>query len=207
MISKQFATGLQRSQLLVGSSTAARLYSSAAYQQFDDNIFYTPVRPVKFQSGKSQVFAQNTSPSTPRYVPYEIKETTIKNFLGVMGTVIFDYLIAPGSGYYTVGALAFGLNWFYRVYGYMGSAITHIDLHEDGKTVSVKFKTGGQTQFKVKDIIKKKHEKELVQTFEEGFLFPIEVQGKSYYIYGAGQEAVKNGEIFRAIINGQAIKL
>jgi len=116
-----------------------------------------------------------------------VKETTIKNFLGVAGTIIFDYLLAPGSGYYTVGAIAFGLNWIYRVYGYMGNAITHIDLHEDGKTVSVTFKTGGHAQFKIKDIIKKKHEKELVQTFEEGFLFPIEVQGKgNFYIYGAG---------------------
>ena len=42
-------------------------------------------------------------------------------------------------------------------------------------------------------------------------MFPIEVTsgGKSelYYIYGAGQDAIKNGELFRAVINGQAIKL
>lgn len=177
-------------------------------EQFDDNIFYTPVRPVAFKNGKAAVFAQETSPNTPRYVPYEVKETTIKNFMGVMGVVIFDYLFAPGAGYYTVGALSFGLNWIYRVYGYMGNAITHIDLHEDGKTVSVRFKTGGTAMFKVKDIMKKRHEKELVQTFEEGFLYPIEVQGQGqFYIYGAGQDAVKNGELFRAIINGQAVKL
>lgn len=59
----------------------------------------------------------------------------------------------------------------------------------------------------VKDIMKKQLEKELVQTFEEGFMFPVEVQGKQYYVYGTGQDAVKNGELFRAIINGQAIKL
>ena len=43
-------------------------------------------------------------------------------------------------------------------------------------------------------------------------MFPIEVQEANakqsqYYIYGAGQDAIKNGELFRAIINGQAIKL
>ena len=46
-----------------------------------------------------------------------------------------------------------------------------------------------------------------MQTFEEGFLFPIEVSNNRYYIYGSGQEAIKNGELFRAVINGQAIKL
>jgi len=90
----------------------------------------------------------------------------------------------------------------------MGHAITKIELHEDGKTVSVEFKTGGSATLKIKDIIKKENEKELIQTFEEGFLFPIEVSGtQKYYIYGTGQDAIKNGEIFRAIINGQAIKL
>ena len=69
--------------------------------------------------------------------------------------VVIDYLLAPGAGLYTVGALTFGLNWIYRVYGYMGYAITRIDLHEDGKTVSVSFKTGGSATIKVKDILKK----------------------------------------------------
>lgn len=94
----------------------------------------------------------------------------------------------------------------------MGYAITKIDLHQDGKTITVTFKTGGQTNLNIKDITKKQHEKDLVQTFEEGYLFPFEVpkgeNGKlTYYIYGSSQEAIKNGEIFRAIINGQAIKL
>jgi len=69
--------------------------------------------------------------------------------------VIIDYLFAPGSGYYTVGALTFGINWMYRVYGYMGHAITRIDLHEDGKTVTVTFKTGGTSTLKIKDIMKR----------------------------------------------------
>jgi hypothetical protein len=62
-------------------------------------------------------------------------------------------------------------------------------------------------RIKIKDIVKKENEKELVQTFEEGFMFPIEVGSSKYYIHGSGQEAIKNGEVFRAIINGQAIKL
>jgi hypothetical protein len=43
---------------------ARRLYSTAAqqYEAFDDNIFYTPVRKVNFQSGKSTIFYQDTAP-------------------------------------------------------------------------------------------------------------------------------------------------
>lgn len=160
--SKRLLALAQRSPM-----TARRLYSTASqssqqYETFDDNIFYTPVRRVDFSNGKSTIFHQTTSPSQFRSVPWEVKETTVKNFLGVFGMVIVDYLFAPGAGLYTVGALTFGLNWMYRVYGYMGHAITRIDLHDDGKTVTVGFKTGGSATFKVKDILKKQHEKELV---------------------------------------------
>ena len=99
----------------------------------------------------------------------------MKNFLGVGGMVILDYLFAPGASIYTVGTLTFGFNWLYRIWGYMGHAITKIDLHEDGKSVTVAFKAGGTATLSIKDIVKKVHEKELVQTFEEGFMFPIEV--------------------------------
>ena len=190
-------------------AAARRLYSTSAasYESFDDNIFYTPVRKPTFTNGRTTIFHQADTAATS--VPYEIKETTLKNFLGVGGMVVVDYLFFAGAGsIYSIGAFTFGLNWIYRVYGYLGHAITRIDLHEDGKTVTVQFKTGGTTTLKVKDIVKKQHEKELVQTFEEGFLFPIEAgAGSRYYIYGQGQDAIKNGELFRAVVNGQAINL
>ena len=141
------------------------------------------------------------------YVPWEVKEITVKNFLGVIGMNIFEYLFHPYAAIYTIGTAYFGLNWMYRVYGYLGHSIEKIDLLEDGKTVEVYFKTGGNMRIKIKDIVKKENEKELVQTFEEGFMFPIEVGSNRYYIHGSGQEAINNGEVFRAIINGQAIKI
>ena len=54
-----------------------------------------------------------------------------------------------------LGAGYFGLNWMYRVYGYLGNSIVRIDLLEDGKTVAVEFKTGGTLNIKIKDIVKK----------------------------------------------------
>ena len=197
---------------LVASRQTMRLFSTAAagtnYESFDDNIFYTPVRKINFENGKATIFNQEApTPNKLKYVPWEVKEATVKNFLGVIGCAIFDYLFHPGASIYTIGAFTFGINWMYKVYGYLGHAIVKIELLEDGKTVQVNFKTGGTTTIKIKDIVKKQHEKELVQTFEEGFLFPIEVATSKYYIYGSGQEAIKNGEVFRAIVNGQAIKL
>ena len=129
-----------------------RLFSTAAsqqYESFDDNIFYTPVRKPTFSNGRTTIFHNTANP-----VPWEVKETTVKNFLGVFGMVIIDYLFHPGASVYTIGTLTFGLNWIYRLYGYMGHAITRIDLLEDGKTLSVTFKTGGTATLKVKDIVK-----------------------------------------------------
>jgi hypothetical protein len=68
---------------------------------------------------------------------------------------ILDYLFHPGASVYMLGAGYFGLNWMYRVYGYLGNSIERIDLLEDGKTVAVEFKTGGTLNIKIKDIVKK----------------------------------------------------
>ena len=75
-------------------------------------------------------------------VPWEIKETTLKNFLGIFGLEIIDYLFATSNAMYSVGSLCFALNWVYRVYSFMGFAIIKMDLHEDGKTITVELKTG-----------------------------------------------------------------
>ena len=85
----------------------------------------------------------------------------------------------------------------------MSNAVTKIDLMDDGKTVSLHFgKMGKSKTVAIKDIVKQENESKLVETFEEGTMFPIQVAGKTYYINGNGQEAIKSGEIFRAIVNG-----
>ena len=90
----------------------------------------------------------------------------------------------------------------------MGNAVTKMDLHSDGKQVTLHFgRAGGSsTVVNVKDIAKKEHEKELIQTFEEPTMFPIQVGNNTYYIYARSQEAVKHGEVFRAVINGRPVK-
>ena len=120
-------------------------------------------------------------------------------------------MFVPPKIVYSMGALFFTLNWVNTIYKYMNNAIVKAELHKDGKTVTITFKGGSEQKLLIKDIIKKRHEKDLVQTFEECYLFPIEVshgdKKSTYYFYGSGQEPIKNGEVFRAIINGQSIKI
>ena len=83
-----------------------------------------------------------------------------------------------------------------------------VELHKDGKNVTLHPRVGNPFTVKISQIEKKRHEKTLVETYEESFLFPIEISGKGlYHLHGNGQEAIKNGELFRAVINGQSIKL
>ena len=140
-------------------------------------------------------------------MPFEIKEASIKAFFGILGMNTIDYLFHPGAWVYSSGCLIFALNYLYQVTKLIGNAIVKLELNEDGKSVTVTFKTGGTQNIKIKDITKLRKEKTLVETFEECYLFPISVNntGKNsstYYFYGSGQDAIKNGEIFRAIING-----
>jgi hypothetical protein len=78
-------------------------------------------------------------------VPYEIKESTIKNWLGVVLVGVYQYIFAPTSLFYSAATSFFAINWLYTVYSYMGNAVSKVDLHEDGKTVTLTFKTGGTT--------------------------------------------------------------
>eukprot|EP00347_Sterkiella_histriomuscorum_P001974 403369954 len=187
--------------------------TSSEYSVYDDNFFYTPVREVKFQNGVSEIFNNNDLQSgEPKYTPWELKETTLKNFLGVFGLVSMNYFLGLPPFAYSLGTAFFGINWMNTVYGYMGHAIVKIDLHEDGKNITITYKFGNKQTLRIKDIVKLQHEKELIQTFEEGFMFPVSVptsadKSQTLYIYGSSQEAIKNGEVFRAIINGQAIKV
>ena len=142
---------------------ASQAAASSEYQAYDDNIFYTPVRPIDFKEGKALIFNNEDLPKADiKYTPWELKETTLKNFLGVFGFVALDYLFHPASYIYHAGVIGFGFNWINSMYSYMGHAIVKIELHEDGKTITATYKTGGSQTLKVKDIMKKRHEKELV---------------------------------------------
>ena len=187
---------------------ARRAFSTAAsddYHSLDGQVLYTPQNPVQF-SGTTAVVFDATQTSERRFVPWEIKEHTFKHTMGFMGTMVWTYMYPLGLiGDLT--AAGFVLNWARRCLTIMLSTVRKIELHQDGKTVTVTPRVGSPYAVAIKDIRKLRHEKTLVETYEEAYLFPVEVQGKEVFLHGNGHESVKHGELFRAIINGQSIKL
>jgi len=136
-------------------------------------------------------FSNDKNSKEIRYVPYEVKETTLKSGLAIVGMLALDYIFAPPKMFYSLGVMFFGFHWIYRVTHLMGHAVTKIDLHSDGEHVTFTYKTGFSKTLKIRNIHKKKHEKTLVETFEEAYLFPVEINEagvkKTAYLYGNGQ--------------------
>ena len=126
--------------------------------------------------------------------------------MGIMGTMVWSYMM-PVPGICEVTASAFALNWMYRSFTIMSATVRKIELHKDGRTVTVTPRIGSAFDVKISAVRKLKHEKDLVQTFEESYLFPVSISGKKWFLHGQGQESIKHGEAFRAVINGQSIKL
>ena len=160
---------------------------------------------MAFQGEKASVF-DATSTNERRFVPHEIKELSFKCGMGFMGTMVWEYMYGFGL-FSELFAAGFVVNWCYRSLSIMTATVRKIELHRDGKTVTVTPRVGSPWDAKIQDITKLKHEKELVETFEESYLFPVKISGKKWYLHGNGQESIKHGEAFRAIINGQSLKL
>ena len=126
--------------------------------------------------------------------------------MGFCGTLAIDHFLM--AGVFTQVALAgWCVNWSWQVYQLMSTSVHTVELHDDGKSVTLHPRMGSAFKARISDIQKQRHEKTLVETYEESFLFPISVAGKPYNLHGQGAEAIKQGELFRAIINGQSIKL
>ena len=111
-----------------------------------------------------------------KYVPYEIKEATMKNGLGIVLFGVVEFLFNTPTIIYKGASLFFVLNWINTCYKHMNNAITRIDLHDDGKNVTLTYKGGSTKTVSINNIYKKKHERELVSTYEESYLFPISLK-------------------------------
>ena len=134
-------------------------------------------------------------------MPYELKELSFKCGMGLMGVMVIDYNTSLNF-YSEVAAAAFALNWVYKATQMMTSTIRKVELHRDGKTVTITPRLGSPWDVKISEVSKLEHEKSLVETFEESYLFPVQISGKKWYLHGQGHEAIKHGEAFRAVING-----
>ena len=87
----------------------------------------------------------------------------------------------------------------------MWDAIVEINLLKGGTHVELVFKRGAKRIVEINRIVKEKEEEELMETWAEGFLFPVKVDGKRAFVYACEWDAVKNGELFRAVVNAASI--
>ena len=182
-----------------------RFASTSDYHSLDDHIFYEPRHPVVFSGDRFSVF-DNREASERRFAPYQMKELAFKNVMGISGTYVWLHLF-PQMPLFELAIPVWMVNWGYQSWKCMSAAVRHVELHNDGKSLTIHPMIGSPVVAKIKDIKKLEHEKSLVETFEESFLFPIEVNGTKYLLHGNGHESIKHGEVFRAILNGQSIKL
>ena len=116
--------------------------------------------PIAFQGDKAAIFDASQT-AERRFVPYEIKELTFKCGMGIMGVQVWDYMYHFGLLSETV-ALAFAFNWVYRTMMIMTSTVRKIELHRDGKTLTVTPRVGSAWDAKITEVQKLKHEKDLV---------------------------------------------
>lgn len=150
----------------------SRMYSSAnEYRSLNDALFYEPANPVQFKTDRLTVF-DNDAVTEKRFAPFELKETTFKNVMGYAGTMVIDNMIPLGAFTYYAAA-GWCINWAYNCWGLMSTSIRKIELHKDGKNVTLHPRMGRAFTVKISDIEKQQHEKTLVETYEEAFLFPI----------------------------------
>ena len=98
-----------------------------------------------------------------------------------MGVFVWDYMLQFGI-YSELFAAGFVANWMYKTITIMSSTVRKIELHQDGKTVTVTPRIGSPMDVKISQVQKLKHEKDLIQTFEEAYLFPVNIVGKKYYL-------------------------
>ena len=81
--------------------------------------------------------------------------------MGIMGVQVWDYMYH--FGLLTEGiSMAFALHWAYHSMSIMTSTVRKIELHKDGKTVTVTPRIGSAWDAKITDVQKLKHEKDLV---------------------------------------------
>ena len=115
-------------------SLQSRFASTSDYHSLNDHVFYEPRNPVAFTGDRFSVF-DNREVTERRFAPYEMKEIAFKNVMGVSGTYVLLNMF-PGPIFQAVIPL-WMINWGYQSWKCMSSAVRHVELHKDGKTVTL----------------------------------------------------------------------
>lgn len=203
------------------------------YEVYETRVVdvFVPSKPVEYINGAHKVF-EYTEPKPDEtgfvklpQVPYEIKEHALKGliytfFLTILGRLggIANTNVVAYSYFPFIPAAVFTYHYLHPLW-YMYNSITGIDLLPGGEKLKLYFKYQASREVKISQVIKKKDENFLVETYTEPFLYPIEINyteevGKyslrshrKFYLYGDSHNCIKNGEILRAILNNQNIQV
>lgn len=212
-------------EIFIRADNLNHYYPTKSLPQFKDGV-YTLFEYKEEPANFDDVGEYHRLPQ----VPYEIKEHGLKSvlygsflvwigrFLTSFNPNFFSGLAIGSFSYIPAAVVSYHI---LRPLWYMYNAITTIRLKEDGSTVIFEFKNGLQKplEIEVQQLKKKKNENFFAECYTEPYLFPIEVDftgkyGKfslknkrTYYIYGDSFNCIKDGELFRAVLNSQPIKL
>lgn len=191
---------------------------------------FHPVRGVpNAENGLITVFQYSEKPNYLPSFPYEVKTCAMKI------AIYNSFLFFPARWFSSINLSLFSgeistffpyipaavfLFQFAKIMNYAAKMITGIKLQSNGTHVELTFKNFWQPLVvPINDITAKQELTFFQQTFEEPYLFPIEIDftakhGKysllskqTYYIYGDDHSCVKHGELFRAIVEGRQIEL
>ncbi len=187
--------------------------------------FY-PIRGIpEFQNGLFTVFENK---SLDVKVPYLIKEYSTKGFLFTLfliwgGRLFAAYTPAKVVSYSMMYSFipAGVFTFFYgKIVWTMMNAVSTIRLKENGTHVILEFKNLlNPLEVEISRLRKVEPETIFNECYYEPNLYPIDIDyediyskysfrsKRRVYLYSDSHESIRNGEIFRAIINGQNIKL
>ena len=91
----------------------------------EDEHYYTPSKTIDLETGKFLVFDNKDVKRSQYIAPYEVKETMVKNSIGVIVSFVVESNLIP---LYYIPSAYFALNMVYRVCQYMTRAVDQMTL-------------------------------------------------------------------------------
>ena len=153
-----------------------------------DGGLFMPSRPLEFsENGKLCIFEyKEPKPDETGFVklpqvPYEIKEHSLKGFLYTFFLTFFgraigsNYLNPMAYTYFPFVPAAVFTYHYSKALWYMINSVTKVELLNCGSRVKLHFKFLPAMEVNINQLIKKKEENFLNETYTEPFLYPVQL--------------------------------
>mmetsp|Transcript_8064 Transcript_8064/g.9149 ORF Transcript_8064/g.9149 Transcript_8064/m.9149 type:complete len:141 (+) Transcript_8064:24-446(+) len=126
-LQKAYSASLSRCFAPLGARAfSANLNASSGSETvIEQQNFYTPTKAIDVEKGSFTVFDNTFHADWKFGAPYEVKETVLKNSIGIIVTLTLENGI---MNMFFVPTTLFALRMFYMVAHYMSRAVNHIEL-------------------------------------------------------------------------------